>query len=110
LKIDGGFDRDTFTNIKYAINWNVNLDCFKDSIVCTSGCKYWKVNFDPDDKDDTYMTLTQSSKEQFLRYGIVVGNESGEDDGDYCGIFYYIVNDFQLYSVAAVLPSQGARD
>ena len=35
-------------------------------ISCTSGCKYWKVNFDPDDKDDTYMNLTQSSKEQFL--------------------------------------------
>jgi hypothetical protein len=106
LKIDGGFDRDTFTNIKYAINWNINHDCFKDSIVCTSGCKYWNVSFDPDDKDDTYMTLTQSSKEQFLRYGIA----PGEDDGNYCVIFYYIVNDFQVYSVAAVLPSQGARD
>ena len=66
LNIDGGFDRDIYTNIKYAINWNVNLDFFKDSVVCTSGCKYWKVNFDPDDKDDTYMILTQSSKEQLL--------------------------------------------
>ncbi len=56
---------------KVGMNRSLNLgllghrSCFKDSIVCTSGCKYWKVNFDPDDKDDTYMTLTQSSKEQF---------------------------------------------
>ena len=52
------------------------------------------------------MTLTQSSKEQFLRYGIA----PAEDDGNYCVIFNYIVNDFQIDSVAAVLPSQGARD
>jgi hypothetical protein len=34
--------------------------------VNTSGCKYWKINFDPDDQDDTYMILTQSSKEQYV--------------------------------------------
>jgi hypothetical protein len=102
LKIDGGFDRDTFTNIKFAINWNIKSPCFKDSIVCTSACKYWKVNFDPDDKDDTYMTLTQSSKEQFLHecYGHPFLTEKDEDNVSI--IFYFIVN-IQLYSVAAVL-------
>ena len=39
---------------------------FKDSIVNTSGCKYWIVNFDPDDKDDRFLYLTQSSKEQYI--------------------------------------------
>jgi len=39
---------------------------FKDSIVNTSGCKYWKINFDPDDKDDRFLYLTQSSKEQYI--------------------------------------------
>jgi hypothetical protein len=67
----------------------------EDSSVYTSGCKYWKVNFDPDDKDDTYMTLTQSSKEQFLRYGIA----PAEDDGNYCVIFNYIVKT-KIYSMA----------
>jgi hypothetical protein len=33
LKIDGGFDRDTHTNIKYGINLNINRSCFKNSIV-----------------------------------------------------------------------------
>ena len=51
LKNDGGFDRDTHNDIKCGINLNINRSCFKDSIVCTSGCKYWKVNFDPDDKE-----------------------------------------------------------
>ena len=54
LANSGGFDRDIHNNIKCGINLNINRSCFKDSIVCTSGCKYWKVNFDPDDKDDTY--------------------------------------------------------
>jgi hypothetical protein len=81
--------------------------CFKDSIVCTSGCKYWKVNFDPDDKDDTYMTLTQSSKEQFLDECNGQGFLTGKDEDNVSIIFYYIVNiqtGFQLYSVAADLP------
>ena len=39
---------------------------FKDSIVNTSGCKYWNINFDPDDKDDRFLYLTQSSKEQYI--------------------------------------------
>jgi hypothetical protein len=29
LKIDGGFDRDTLTNLKYAINLNINRSCLK---------------------------------------------------------------------------------
>ena len=80
----------------------LNLSCFKDSIVCTSGCKYWKVNFDPDDKDDTYMTLTQSSKEQFLDecYG---HSFLTEKDGDNVSIIFYFIVNIQLYSVAAVL-------
>ena len=26
--------------------------------------KYWRINFDPDDKDDTYMILTQSNEDE----------------------------------------------
>ena len=100
LNIDGGFDRDVYTNIKYAINWNVNLDCFKDSVVCTSGCKYWKVNFDPDDKDNTYLTLTQSSKEQFL-YACEQQYIESHDAVSF--IFFYIVKN-KLYSMSAVCP------
>ena len=92
---------DSYTNLKYAINWNINLSCFKDSIVCTSGCKYWKVN-DPDDKDDTYMTLTQSSKEQFLDECYRHPFLTEKDEDNVSIIFYFIVN-IQLYPVAAVL-------
>jgi hypothetical protein len=66
LKNDGGFDRDTHNIIKCGLYSNINSSTFKNSIVNTSGCKYWKINFDPDDKDDTYMILTQSSKEQYI--------------------------------------------
>jgi len=31
-----------------------------------SGCKYWKVYFDPDDKDDRFLYLTQSSEEEWI--------------------------------------------
>ena len=101
LKIDGGFNRDTFTNIKYAINWNINHDCYKDSIVCTSGCKYWNVSFDPDDKDNTYMTLTQSSKEQFLDECNSLDECLTENEDMVSIIFYYIVKT-KIYSVAVV--------
>ncbi len=101
LKNSGGFDCDTHNNIKCGINLNINLSCFKDSIVCTSGCKYWKVNFDPDDKDDTYMNLTQSSKEQFLH--ACEGQYIEGDDCNVSFIFYYIVNN-KLYSMSAVCP------
>ena len=99
LNIDGWFDRDIYTNIKYAIDWNVNLDCFKDSVVCTSGCKNWKVNFDPDDKDNTYMTLTQSSKEQFLDECNSLDECLTENEDMVTIIFYYIVKT-KMYSMA----------
>ena len=70
----------------------------EDSIVYTSGCIYWKVNFDPDDKDDTYMTLTQSSKEQYLDE--CNGQRTEKDDSNVSFIFYYIVNN-HLYSMNA---------
>ena len=57
---------DIHNNIKCGINLNINRSCFKDSIVCTSGSKYWEINFDPDHKHDTYMILTQSSKEKCI--------------------------------------------
>ena len=101
MKIDGGFDRHTHDNIKCGINLNINRSCFKNSIVCTSGCKYWKVNFDPDDKDDTYMTLTQSSKEQYLDE--CNGQRTEKEDSNLSFIFYYIVND-QLYSMPGFCP------
>jgi hypothetical protein len=34
--------------------------------VNTFGCKYWKVYFDPDDKDDRFLYLTQSSEEEWI--------------------------------------------
>ena len=67
-------------------------------IVYTSGCKYWKVNFDPDDKDDTYMTLSQSSKEQYLDE--CNGQRTEKNDSIVSFIFYYIVNN-KLYSMNA---------
>ena len=97
----GGFDRDIHNNIKCGIKLNMNRSCFKDSIVCTSGCKYWKVNFDPDDKDDTCMNLTQSSKEQFQH--ACEGQYIEGDDCNVSFIFYYIVNN-KLYSMSAVCP------
>ena len=101
LANSGGFDRDTHNNITCGINLNINRSCFKDSIVCTSGCKYWKVNFDPDDKDDTCMNLTQSSKEQFQH--ACEGQYIEGDDCNVSFIFYYIVNN-KLYSMSAVCP------
>jgi hypothetical protein len=38
-------------NIKCGLNLNINSSAFKDSIVCTSGCKYWKISFDPHPRD-----------------------------------------------------------
>ena len=91
----------TCDNIKCGLNLNTNRSSFKNCIVCTSGCKYWKVNFDPDDKDDTYMILTQSSKEQFLDE--CNGQRTEKDDSNVSFIFYYIVND-QLFSMSVVCP------
>jgi len=71
------------------------------SVVCTSGCKYWKVNFDPDDKDNTYMTLTQSSKEQFLDECNSLDECLTENEDMVSIIFYYIVKT-KIYSVAVV--------
>ncbi len=53
------------------------------------------------------MTLTQSSKEQFLDECNGQGFLTGKDEDNVSIIFYYIVNiqtGFQLYSVAADLP------
>ena len=59
---------------------------FKDSIVNTSGCKYWKINFDPDDKHDTYMILTQSSKEKYIERSDGVEMENKKE---IAFLFYY---------------------
>jgi hypothetical protein len=95
---DGMFDRVTNNNIRCGINFNIQRSGFKDSIVYTSGCKYWKVNFDPDDKDDTYMTLTQSSKEQYLDE--CNGQRTEKNDSNVSFLFYYIGNN-KLYSMNA---------
>ena len=88
LKNDGGFDRDTHNNIKFGLNLNINSKTFKDSIVYTSGCKYWRIDFDHDDKDDTYMMLIESSKDEFIdAYGEEVNGFNDEDIK-----FYYIIN------------------
>ena len=104
LKNDGGFDRDTHNNIKYGLNLNINSNTFKNSIVNTSGCKYWKINFDPDDIDDTYMILTQSSKEQYIDE--CDARTVDKVDSDACFIFYYTINtgsESKLYAMA-ILP------
>jgi hypothetical protein len=88
LKNDAGLvDRDTHNNIKCGLNSNINSSNFKNSIVNTSGCKYWKINFDPDDKDDTYMILTQSSKEQYIDE--CDGRNIDKKDSDVS--FYFII-------------------
>ena len=95
LKNDGGFDRDTHNNIKCGLNLNINSKTFKDSIVYTSGCKYWRIDFDHDDKDDTYMMLIESSKDEFIdAYGEEVNGFNGEDIK-----FYYIINN-KLYCIS----------
>ena len=66
IQNETGFDREIHKNVKYAIASNIHSHHFKDSIVCTSGSKYWEINFDPDHKHDTYMILTQSSKEKYI--------------------------------------------
>jgi hypothetical protein len=71
--------------------------------VNTSGCKYWKINFDPDDKDDTYMILTQSSKEQYIDE--CDGRNIDKKDSDVSFIFYYTINtgsECKLYSISAL--------
>jgi hypothetical protein len=56
---------------------------------------YWKVNFDPHDKDDTYMMLIESSKDEFIdAYGEEVNGFNGEDIK-----FYYIINN-KLYCIS----------
>ena len=104
MKHDGGFDRDTHNNIKCGLNLNINSKTFKDSIVCTFGCKYWKISFDPDDKDDTYIVFTQSSKQQYIDE--CDGRTIDKVDSDACFIFYYTINtgsESKLYDVA-ILP------
>jgi hypothetical protein len=65
LKRDEGFDRDFQNNIKAGLSFNININTFKDSYVNTSGRKCWKTMFDPDNKDDAYMDLKQSSKDEY---------------------------------------------
>jgi hypothetical protein len=31
-----------------------------------SGFNHWKINFDPDDKDERFLYLTQSSEEEYI--------------------------------------------
>ena len=61
-----GFDRDIHNNIKHALTFNIHSSTFKDSIVNTSGFTYWKIYFDPDDKDDRFLYVTQSSEEEYI--------------------------------------------
>jgi hypothetical protein len=73
--------------------------------VNTSGCKYWKINFDPDDQDDTYMILTQSSKEQYVDESD--GRNKDKKDSDVTFIFYYTIktrSECKLYSMSALPP------
>ena len=69
---------DIHNNIKCGINLNINRSCFKDS----------------------YMNLTQSSKEQFL-YGCEQQYIESHDDVSF--IFFYIVKN-KLYSMSAICP------
>jgi hypothetical protein len=90
LENDGGFDRDTHNNIKCGLSLNINSSTFKNSIVNTSGCKYWKIHFEPDDKDDTYLILTQSSKEQYIDE--CDGRRIDKEDSGVSFLFYYTMN------------------
>jgi hypothetical protein len=106
LKNDGGFDRDTHNNIRYGLNLNINSNTFKNSIVNTSGCKYWKINFHPDDIDDTYMILTQSSKEQYIDE-CDGGEFENKKDSEVSCLFYYTMKSgskHKLYSVTVLPP------
>ena len=69
---------DIHNNIKCGINLNINRSCFKDS----------------------YMNLTQSSKEQFL---YACEQQYIESNDDVSFIFFYIVKN-KLYSMSAVCP------
>ena len=67
----------------------------------TSGCKFWEINFDPDNKDDTYMILTQSIKEQYIDE--CDGRNIDKEDSDASIIFYYTINtgsESKLYSIS----------
>ena len=90
MKNDGWFNRYTHNNIKRGIGLNINSNPFKDSIVKTSRCKYWRINFDPDDKDDKYMILTQSSKEQYIAE--CDGRSTVAEDDGVSFFFYYTIN------------------
>ncbi len=85
----------------WSFHLNINKSGLKDSIVYTSGCKYLKVNFDPHDKDDTYMTLTRSSKKQYLDE--CNGQRTEKEDSNVSFIFYYIVNN-ELYYMFCFCP------
>jgi hypothetical protein len=94
------FDRDIHNNIKHALTLNINSSTCKNSIVNTSGCKYWKINFDPDDKDDRFMFLTQSSKEQYI--DVSDGTEM-ENKKEIAFLFFYTIGP-TLYSVTCLPP------
>ena len=79
IQNETGFDREIHKNVKYAIASNIHSHHFKDSIVCTSGSKYWEINFDPDHKHDTYMILTQSSKEKCIERSDGVEMENNKE-------------------------------
>ena len=106
LKNDGGFDRDTNNNIKYGLNLNPKRDTFTNSIVWTSGCKHWEIIFDPDDKNDTYMILKQSSKDEYVKSGFT----DSENHSDVTFIFNYTIktwSECKCYSLATVDSSKG---
>jgi hypothetical protein len=87
--------------IKYGLNLNLHSDTFKNSVVNTSGCKYWEIIFDPDDKD-TYMILKQSSNDQYVEIGFT----DGENHSDVIFLFYYTIqigSESKCYSLATLV-------
>ena len=66
----------------------------------TSGCKYWKINFDPDDKDDRFLYLTQSSEEEYV--DLSDGKEM-ENKKEIAFLFYYSYKS-SCYSLSCLPP------
>jgi hypothetical protein len=54
--------------------------------VNTSGFKYCKINFDPDDKDDRFLYLTQSIEEEYID---VSDGKEMENKKEIAFLFYY---------------------
>ena len=99
-KKEKGFDRDIHNNIKHALTFNIHSSTFKDSIVNTSGFTYWKIYFDPDDKDDRFLYVTQSSEEEYI--DMSDGKEMENKKGRFF-LFYYSYKS-TCYSLSCLPP------